>query len=104
MSYTRTQRLSKLAHLAKRDRNLCHICGLLVADFDSTHHPLCASIDHLTPRSLKGRDNMDNLALSHKVCNGMRGSSFITESLRSRCRDRVVELTEGQEKTWTSAA
>lgn len=54
-----------LRHLMRRDKNLCHICGLKVLLSE-------ASRDHVQPRSKGGKTSANNLALAHKACNNAR--------------------------------
>jgi len=65
-------RLIPLLNLAQFAADHGHICGLcgVVVDM-ALHHPdpMCPSIDHITPRSLGGGDEIANLQLSHLVCN-----------------------------------
>ncbi|WP_280314457.1 HNH endonuclease [Nocardia wallacei] len=43
------------AHVLRRDRGICHICGKPGAD----------TVDHITPQSQGGRDHPDNYAAIH---------------------------------------
>ena len=69
-----------LRRLAKRDHNLCKICGLFVdwndkEEIDGTvvcgdYYP---SIDHITPISKGGLHSWNNVQLAHRRCNYEKG-------------------------------
>lgn len=61
----------------RRDAFLCHLCGYRVRPRQQTGEPWSASLDHLTPRSRGGTDDVDNLATCHLWCNVMRGADDI---------------------------
>lgn len=73
------------AQLAERDGTDCGICGepvnMNLRRFEEDGL-MCASVDHILPRSLGGGHEPENLQLAHLVCN-MRKS------------DRVLATTEG---------
>lgn len=50
--------------ILRRDRGICHICKLPGAD----------QVDHLTPVSKGGTDDLSNLAAAHARCNNRRGN------------------------------
>lgn len=50
-----------------RDGYLCGICG---GDVE----PAAAHIDHIYPRSLGGKDALDNLQVAHSLCNIKKGA------------------------------
>lgn len=56
--------------LRLRDGDLCYICGkpmsFNIADRNS---PDYATMDHLLPRCLGGKQHLDNLKLAHQRCN-----------------------------------
>lgn len=69
--------------LYERDNWTCHLCGDSVnpdADFNANDYP---SLDHLTPRSLGGSDEPDNLRTAHRGCNARRGVRDVEEVLPS---------------------
>ncbi len=45
----------------------CFVCRLPVEEAEAT-------LEHIVPRSKGGSDDMDNLAISHAVCNHRRGA------------------------------
>jgi hypothetical protein len=60
--------------LALRDGATCGICGGVV-DMDvrrSVNAKWCASVDHITPRSLGGTHEPENLQLAHLYCNQVK--------------------------------
>lgn len=56
------------AHTLATYGTRCHLCGMPGAD----------SADHLTPRSLGGSDQIENLRPAHKLCNSQRGNRPIS--------------------------
>jgi 5-methylcytosine-specific restriction endonuclease McrA len=55
--------------LYKNGKTNCHICGEYVEKCD-------ASIEHIIPLSKGGSNLLDNLSISHRKCNELRGNSF----------------------------
>ncbi|WP_420873464.1 HNH endonuclease [Novosphingobium resinovorum] len=39
------------------------------------HHKLIPTIEHITPRSEGGSDDLDNLVLAHRICNQRRAQA-----------------------------
>ena len=60
--------------LAERDGCRCNICGRKVDLHLSGRAKYGPTIDHLTPISLGGTNDADNLALAHRLCNSARGN------------------------------
>jgi hypothetical protein len=60
------------AQLAERDGSACALCGepvdMTLRRFDPNGE-MCASVDHVTPRSLGGSHEPENLQLAHMLCN-----------------------------------
>ncbi len=61
-----------MSDFAERHGWRCHLCGGEVAPFYP--RSVMASVDHLTPRSRGGTDELSNLALAHQGCNARRGN------------------------------
>lgn len=57
-----------LHELYERDLGICQICY-------RTANILDCNVDHIIPVSRGGKDDMDNLQLSHKWCNSHKGNS-----------------------------
>lgn len=73
-----------LKRLAKRDHNLCKICGFFVDwnDYVITDKgKICGnmypSIDHIQPISKEGLHSWDNIQLAHRICNSYKGNKVI---------------------------
>ena len=58
-----------IGELYERDGGVCHLCGGIVDRDLRWPAGGSASIDHVLPLSLGGRDAPDNLKLAHLVCN-----------------------------------
>lgn len=56
--------------LLDRQNWICPLCGKTVSDNKS------ANIDHIIPKSLGGSNHIDNLQLTHVVCNRRKGVSM----------------------------
>lgn len=74
-----------LPRLAKRDKNICAICGKEV-DWNDIYETedgrkICLgnypSIDHILPISLGGLHAWDNVQLAHMRCNSLKGNRYI---------------------------
>lgn len=67
--HNRRESLIKL--IAKKNKGVvpCFVCGLHVGAEQ-------ASLEHILPKSLGGTDEMDNLWISHAICNQKRGSDL----------------------------
>ena len=73
-----------LYKLARRDNNICQLCGLEVNwnDYSKTKSAvICGnmypSIDHINPISLGGLHSWDNVQLAHRICNTRKNNRFI---------------------------
>lgn len=65
----------KLARLVERDGTQCFWCHeemSFEARFHDPGNPLCATFDHLIPRSRGGGNDDDNLVLACRECNSAR--------------------------------
>ena len=70
---TRNLRKKLRKALRARDGDRCHWCNLpMLFGIPIRHHPMLASIEHLTPRSCGGTNDLTNLALAHLACNHRR--------------------------------
>lgn len=73
-----------LYKLARRDNNICQLCGLEVNwnDYSKTETTVVCgnmypSIDHINPISLGGLHSWDNVQLAHRICNTRKNNRFI---------------------------
>jgi 5-methylcytosine-specific restriction endonuclease McrA len=63
--------------LANRDGTDCGICGEPVdMSLRRKDSNMCASVDHIIPRSLGGTHDPDNLQLSHLYCNQVKSDRW----------------------------
>jgi 5-methylcytosine-specific restriction endonuclease McrA len=69
------------AFICDRDRWRCGICGKSVSKTRIHPDPLCASLDHVTPVSQGGTNDLWNLRLTHLRCNLVRGNRGDEEQL-----------------------
>jgi CRISPR/Cas system Type II protein with McrA/HNH and RuvC-like nuclease domain len=77
---------SKFLRLFERDLGRCVYCGLnLKADFDRF---MMATEDHLVPVSKGGTNDLDNLLLSCRTCNGLKANFTPPETLDAESRKR----------------
>ena len=79
---TRTEFAGQTGHVGDRideigelDGWICWLCGSPVARDDRSGGPWAATVDHVVPRSRRGRTETDNLRLAHARCNRRRGSA-----------------------------
>ena len=74
--------------LAKRDGDVCWLCGQLVDwnDYEirdgqkqcGNYYP---SIDHVVPVALGGEHSWDNVKLAHRICNSYKGAKLLSMPL-----------------------
>lgn len=59
--------------IAKRNNGIvpCFVCGTHV-------HRKRATLEHILPKSRGGTDAIENLAISHPICNHRRGAPEVT--------------------------
>ena len=61
-----------IAELIAAANGLCGLCGRAVP-VDLRHpHPASASVDHVLPRVLGGKDVRSNVQLVHLICNSIK--------------------------------
>lgn len=65
----------------ERDRWRCHLCGKKVRRDVDRMHPEGATIDHLVPTALGGKDEPGNVATAHRRCNRAKGTRAVGEQL-----------------------
>lgn len=56
--------------------HFCHICGQQIDMTLKFPHPGSWSCQHITPRSMGGSSEMDNLAEAHKRCQDKEGNAL----------------------------
>lgn len=61
------------AELVERDGDACSLCAEQVDLTTAWPDPMSPSVDHITPRSLGGQDEPQNVALAHLRCNISKG-------------------------------
>ncbi len=62
-------RSARLADLIARDGDVCHYCGY---GFDDTNFVYQVTVDHIVPISEGGSDDLTNLVLACRQCNGKK--------------------------------
>lgn len=67
-------------YLAERDGGDCYLCDKHVRlSLVGERHMQGPSVDHVFPRSKGGTDDLDNLALTHLICNIRKGASVLED-------------------------
>jgi len=66
-----------LLKLAKRDKNICHICGQKVNMKLDSNDINYGSIDHVCPINKGGTHTWDNVMLAHRGCNTLKGDKVL---------------------------
>lgn len=91
-AYTPETKLISARLLYQREGGVCWICGGMCdinADINSDYYP---SVDHIVPRSLGGKDTLDNVRLAHRICNTLRSNNTnIVEVRKSLIPQGVVK-------------
>src|SRR5689334_23925186 len=70
----------------------CLICGGPLR-FDA-HTGEGATIEHITPRNLGGGNDLRNLGVAHRRCNGEKGRRWDPPARRRRYQDRYTGLVD----------
>lgn len=74
---------------------ICAICGKPVDKSLKYPDPMSPAVDHIIPVSKNGDpSSLDNLQLTHRVCNGMKGDRLPTTPHRTVDENRKLPLTE----------
>ena len=67
-----------------------------------------ATIEHIIPRNLGGGNDLRNLGVAHRRCNGEKGRRWDPPARRRRNRDRYIglveRLREERERRWRDIA
>lgn len=68
--------------------NLCHYCGVILTwkVKEKTLARTCATLDHIIPVSLGGRDHIDNFVVCCSGCNSRRGNTPYHEYVKGGWR------------------
>lgn len=66
-----------LERLHKRDKGICHICKNKVDMNLNTNDDMYGSIDHVIPLAKGGTHTWDNIKLSHRICNSIKGAEVL---------------------------
>jgi 5-methylcytosine-specific restriction endonuclease McrA len=72
----------RTTRIGNRDGWVCHLCRKRVDKRLPWPDPMCATVDHLIPRSCGGSDEAVNLALAHFKCNMDKSDRAVGEQLR----------------------
>lgn len=58
----------------ERDGTICVYCGWVLVESNDPHRANRLTLDHIIPRSLGGRNTLENLVVSCAPCNTAKGS------------------------------
>lgn len=75
-----------LAKVIKRDKGICHICGMKVDLAANILDKKAPVVDHIFPIARGGTHTWDNVALAHRECNGKKWCSESFESPNGQLR------------------
>lgn len=79
-NFQSAQRRRIVTLLIERDGNHCHYCGCEMQTNDSTGYTVDGiSIDHITPTDEGGSDDLGNLVLACRQCNGLKKTKHYQE-------------------------
>lgn len=67
----------KQKHLIRKKNCVCYLCGQLILKINEL------SIDHVTPISKGGSDEISNLKATHKKCNSDKNDKLLDEYLQT---------------------
>lgn len=81
------------AAIATKD-HVCYLCGRPIDKLSGTE-PLSLQVDHVIPVSRGGPVfDLDNLMLTHKICNQIKGSKFLGEKVETESTLAVDSMME----------
>lgn len=70
---------------------VCALCGLPVDKTKRFPDPLSASVDHIIPVAKGGHPSaLDNLQLTHLICNEVKGSKMVIENNKDSGRPKLI--------------
>lgn len=59
----------------------CFVCEKIIADFSE------ATLEHIVPIAFGGRNSSENIALSHKFCNELKGSLVSKDDRKKKLKE-----------------
>lgn len=68
LSKSKVSRYFIKKHIFERDRGICYLCGVPVSSIEHM------TIDHVTPITLGGTNDLENLRVTHEFCNRSKQS------------------------------
>lgn len=90
--YKRPQRKRK-QKLFRRQNGICGICGEPMKMKDT-------SVDHILPRSFGGNNTLENVRLTHRVCNTERGARIEEGEIDWELVSDLLVTPVGQQIKW----
>lgn len=102
---SKKNRPAQRIRLHQKASGLCHYCGrytYLPGDMDGTVKGLglMATIDHVKPTALGGKDKSANRVLPCEGCNGEKGSRPLTEPEGGHTFQVDLTKMPGYQKLW----
>lgn len=95
MTIRNTSEWRKCKAVAKRVSDwICYLCGRDISR--GAVGDLSVEVDHIIPISRGGDPfNQENLALTHRICNRIKGSQYYEEVLKSKvAKNAVVSMDD----------
>lgn len=99
MSIPQTYKRKQLiVQLALRDGYICHYCGIPLVESVSGYNPNGASLDHVVAVDNGGTDDLSNLLLACRQCNGLKKTKHYQEFKMMKDTDMVILFLMGGEE------
>lgn len=96
MTHQTSQRKRLFTRLIERDGAGCHYCGEpLLANKHVDFNPQGISVDHIVPQIEGGGDDIENLVLACRRCNGQKKTKHYHEFRLAKETDGILLFLMG---------